>query len=64
MDFANLPDINIDVQDLDKPITEAEVLKYSLKRDKNPNFDGVLNDFFLDAKEFIISYLVKIYNKI
>ena len=66
MDFSNLPDINIDVQDLDKPITEAEILKAinSLKRGKSPGFDGVLNDFFLDAKEFIISYLAKIYNKI
>ena len=66
MDFSNLPDINIDVQDLDKPIIEAEILKAinSLKRGKNPGFDGVLNDFFLDAEEFMISYLVKIYNKI
>ena len=62
MDFSNLPDINIDVQDLDKPITEAEILKAInyLKRGKSPGFDGVLNDVFLDAKEFIISYLVKI----
>ena len=66
MDFSNLPDINTDVQDLDKPISEAEILKAidSLKRGKSPGFDGVLNDFFLDAKEFIIPYLVKIYNKI
>ena len=27
MDFSNLPDIKIDVQGLDKPITEAEVFK-------------------------------------
>ena len=66
MDFSNLPDINIDVQDLDKPITEAEILKAinSLKRGKSPGFDGVLNGLFLDAEEFIISYLVKIYIKI
>ena len=42
MDFSNLPDINIDVQDLDKPITEAEILKAisSIKRGKSPGFDG------------------------
>ena len=66
MDFYNLSDTNIDVQDLDKPITEAEILKAinSLKRGKSLVFDGVLNNFFLDAKKFIIPYLVKIYNKI
>ena len=66
MDFSNLPDINIDVQDLDKLITEAEILKAisSLKRGKSPDLEGVLNDFFLDVKGFIIPYLVKIYNKI
>ena len=66
LDFSNIPDININMQKLDKPITEAEILKAinSLKRDKSPGFDGVLSDFFIDAKEFVIPYLVKIYNKI
>ena len=27
MDFSNLPDINTGLQDLDKPITEAKILK-------------------------------------
>ena len=47
-DFSNLPDINIEVQELDKPITEAEILKaiMSLERGKSPGFDGVLGDFF------------------
>ena len=52
MDFSNLPDINIDVQDLDKPITEAEILKAinSLKRGKSPGFDGFLTIFSLMRK--------------
>ena len=66
LDFSNVPAINIEVQELDKPITEAEILKAinSLKRGKSPGFDGVLSDFFIDAREFVIPYLVKIYNKI
>ena len=53
MDFSNLPDINNDVQDLDKPITEAEILKAmnSLKRGKSPDLEGVLNDFSLMRKD-------------
>ena len=49
LDFSNIPDINIEVQELDKPITEAEILKAinSLKRGKSPGFDGVLSDFLL-----------------
>ena len=37
MDFSNLPDVNIDVQDLVKPITEAAILKAInfLKRGKS-----------------------------
>ena len=52
LDFSNLPDINIEVQELDKPITEAEILRAinSLKRDKSPGFDGVLSDFLLMRK--------------
>ena len=66
LDFSNKPDINIEVQELDKPITEAEILKAinSLKRGKSPGFDGVLSDFFIDAREFVIPYLVKICSKI
>ena len=54
------------MEELDMPITYAEVLKAinSLKRGKSPGFDGILNDFFIDGKEFLIPYLVKIYNNI
>ena len=61
LDFSNLPDINIEVQELDKPITEAEILKAinSLKRGKSPT-----ERFFIDVKDFVIPYLVKIYYRI
>ncbi|MCG7875093.1 MAG: reverse transcriptase family protein [Candidatus Thiodiazotropha endolucinida] len=66
MNFFNIPNLNVQVEDLDKPITEAEVQNVirSLKRGKSPGFDGILNDFFLDTTTFISPYLVKIYNKI
>ena len=52
LDFSNVPDININVEELDMPITYAEVSKAinSLKRGKSPGFDGILNDFFIDGK--------------
>ena len=60
------PESNIQVEELDKHISESEVLKaiHSLKRGKSPGFDGILGDFFIDAKDFMVPYLVIIYNKI
>ena len=60
------PENNIQVEELDKHISESEVLKaiHSLKRGKSPGFDGILGDFFIDAKDFMVPYLVIIYNKI
>ena len=57
---------NIQVEELNKPISESEVLKaiHSLKRGKSPGFDDILGDFFIDSKDFLIPYMVKIYNKI
>ena len=61
-----LPENNIQIEELDKPISESEVLKaiHSLKRGKSPGFDGILGDFFIDAKDFMVPYFVIIYNKI
>ena len=36
----------------------------SLKHGKSPGFDGILCDFFIDAKYFIAPYLLKTYNEI
>ena len=47
LDFSYLPDINIEVPELNKPISEAI---NSLKRGKSPGFDGVLSDFLLMRK--------------
>ena len=60
------PENNIQVEELDKHISESEVLKaiHSLKRGKSPGFDGILGDFFIDAKDCMVPYLVIIYNKI
>ena len=60
------PENNIQVEELDKHISESEVLKaiHSLKRGKSPGFDGILGDFFIDAKDVMVPYLVIIYNKI
>ena len=48
LDFSNVPYVNINVEELDMPITYAEILKAinSLKRGKSTGFDGILNDFF------------------
>ena len=60
------PENNTQVEELDKPISESEVLKaiHSLKRGKSPGFDCILGDFCIDAKDFMVPYLVIINNKI
>ena len=35
-----------------------------MKRGKSPGIDGLLGDFFKDAKSFILPYLNKVYNNI
>ena len=43
-----MPDVNINVEELDMLIKYAEILKAinSLKRGNSPGFDGILNVFF------------------
>ena len=50
--------------DRDISIREIEKAINSLKRGKSPGFDGLLSDFFIDAKHFILPYLMKTYNEI
>ena len=57
------PENNIHVEELDKHISVLKAT-HSLKRGKSPGFDGILGDFFIDAKDFMVPYLVIIYNKI
>ena len=43
------------------PISLSEI-RYAistLKRGKSPGFDGLLNDFFIDAKDLIAIFLLK-----
>ena len=55
-----------DIEELDRDISFGEIEKAinSLKRGKSPGFDGILCDFFKDAKTFITPYLLKSYNEI
>ena len=57
---------NIEIEVLDQPISVDEISKAidSLKRGKSPGIDGLLGDFFKDAKSFILPYLHKVYNNI
>lgn len=52
---------NIEIEILDQRISKAID---SLKRGKSPGIDGLLGDFFKDAKSFSLPYLHKVYNKI
>ena len=58
------PDPNVaqnDIEELDRNISLDEIEKAinSLKRGKSPGYDGILGDFFIDAKYFIAPYLLK-----
>ena len=55
-----------DIEELDRNISLDEIEKAinSLKRGKSPGFDGILCDFFIDAKYFIAPYLLTTYNEI
>ena len=57
---------NIEIEELDRPISLSEI-RYAistLKRGKSPGFDGLISDFFIDAKDFIAPFLLKMYNGI
>ena len=55
----------INITELDKEISTEEIAKAinSMKRGKSPGVDGLVSDFFIDSKTFILSYLHK-YNYI
>lgn len=64
-----VPDVeaqNIEIQALDRQISVEEICKAidSMKRGKSPGIDGILGEFFKDAKSFIVPYLHKVYNNI
>ena len=46
------------------PISFAEISKAidSLKRGKSPGIDGLVSDLFIDAKEFLVTYLYRVYS--
>ena len=58
--------LQTDIEELDRDISIGEIEKAinSLKRGKSPGFDGLLSDFFIDAKHFIVPYLMNTYNEI
>ena len=62
----NINNENINVEFLDKNFDKDEILKVisSLKRNKSSGCDEIVADFFIDSKDFITPYLVKIFNKI
>ena len=65
-DSSDFENQNIDVEELDRPIFLSEI-RYAistLKRGKSPGFDGLLSNFFIDAKDFIASFLLKMYTVI
>ena len=63
----NLPLSNeIIIDTLDKTFCENEIIETisQLNRNKSSGCDNISPDFFIDAKEFIAPFLVKIFNKI
>ena len=50
----------------DKTFDVPEIAKAinSMKRGKSPGVDGLVSDFFIDSKTFILPYLHKVYNYI
>ena len=53
-DAQNIETIPDNIAELDQPISFAEISKVidSMKRGKSPGVDGLVSDFFIDAKEF------------
>jgi len=64
----DLPENNVDIgiDELDSPFTEEELGKTTstLIRNKSCGIDNIVTDFFIDAKYFMVPYLVSIFNRI
>ncbi|MCG7879398.1 MAG: reverse transcriptase domain-containing protein, partial [Candidatus Thiodiazotropha endolucinida] len=63
----DVPDFdNINIVELDREISVNEISGAidSMKRGKSPGADGLVSDFFIDAKSFLVPYLHKVYNYI
>ena len=54
------------IDQLDRPFTEDEIKKTisCLKRNKSPDFENIVADFFLDSKDFIARFLTVLFNHI
>ena len=54
------------IDQLDRPFTEEEIKKTisCLKRNKSPDFENIVADFFLDSKDFIACFLTVLFNYI
>ena len=65
-DVPETDDRPINITELDKEISTEEIAKAinSMKRGKSPGVDGLVSDFFIDSKTFILPYLHKVYNYI
>ena len=63
-DAPDIETIHVNIAELGQQISFAEISKAinSMKRGKSPGVDGLVSDFFIDAKEFLIPYLHRIYN--
>jgi len=61
----DLPENNFDIgiDELDCPFTEEELGKTisTLIRNKSCGIDNIVADFFIDAKSFMVPYLVTIF---
>ena len=64
----DLPENNFDIgiDELDCPFTEEELGKTisTLIRNKSCGIDNIVADFFIDAKSFIVPYLLPIISKL
>ena len=65
-DFLYDTDGDCVFEELDKEITETEILKAisNLKRDKSHGIDGILNEYFIEYKTVFIPVLLKVFNGI
>ena len=54
------------IDQLNRPFTEDEIKKTisTLKRNKSPDFENIVADFFLDSKDFIARFLTVLFNYI
>ena len=63
----DVPDIKttpVIIAELDQPVSFAEIskAKESMKKGKSPGIDELVSDYFIDAKEFLVPYLHRVYN--